>query len=306
MTTLSESGLTFSSDSVSLHPPPFSPSPSLFFPLFRTETSQFFNFLSFFFLAPLPTFCYSAFSPPLWAYHGCCYTSSQCIYTGWCHTEGDGLFAVIYPVTMLPSLTQLFKLTSMWLLVAELQVQTNLSSPPNKETIVFSQLGTQTTFKWTGKYWYNNYKSLMFIYCCACVVVVIVLYTSMCERVHVSLRVSLPRRRSTCHVTFIWYAYILVRLAVPTASFTCSVTSAKYFLYKTITLQVFLIMPLLILEPSDVNRPRRFASNFQLLLCCVMWYWSCHGNHLHLQSVIYLFIYLFTSFFGLMKLQMIR
>lgn len=94
-------------------------------------------------------------SPPVWVYRGCCYTSSQYIYTSWCHTSGDSLFICMHwsPAGMLPSLTQWFKLAGVWLLVAELQVQINQITSQQRN-YCFCQPGTQARFKCAGKYWY--------------------------------------------------------------------------------------------------------------------------------------------------------
>lgn len=216
MTTRSESDLTFSSDSVSLHPPPFPPSIAVSLVL-SVQCCKLPLFIFFSSIAHILLFCiFFSFSLPVWVYHRFCYTSSQYIYTSWCHTSGDSLFTCTrIHVSMLPSLTQWFKPADMWLLVAELQVQINLSSPAHKETIVSSQPQTQAELKWAWKYWYSNDKSLrvyllVCVHVCSCV--------SVCLYVH-SLRVH--GHRPVCHVALSWYADILVvRLSALTLGLT--------------------------------------------------------------------------------------
>lgn len=142
MTTLSESGLTFSSDSVSLHPPPFSPSLSLVL-----QTSTFFFILDDFFLHHSPHSVIQYFFFLYFHLCGCIMAAvTQAVNTftqADVILQGDSLFICMHrsPTCMLPSLTQWFELAGVWLLVAELQVQTNLSSPHYKETIVSVRQG---------------------------------------------------------------------------------------------------------------------------------------------------------------------
>ena len=110
----------------------------------------------------------------------------------------------------------------MCLLVAELQVQINLSSPPHKGTIVFFFLSGEV-------------EPSLEILIHTLTQVFQGLFTVR-VRVYVSVRVCTAHEachcedRPVCHVPLSWYADILVRLASLPLSLTGCVAPARYFL----------------------------------------------------------------------------
>lgn len=184
------------------------------------------------------------------------------------------------PVSTLPSLNQWFKLAGMWLLVAELQVQINLSSPPHKGTIVFSQPGTQAGLKRAGKYWHNTH----YFWACVCVVVYLWVYIMcVCELVTVASDLSVMPLLAAMRISSSSWQFLRLSL-------TGGVVTARYFLHETIMLHnVFKFSTLWLFIDSWLNSLQLTAPEGCSLIfcycCCVIWYQSCHGNYLHLQSV---------------------
>lgn len=117
--------------------------------------------------------------------------------------QGDSLFICMHrsPTCMLPSLTQWFELAGVWLLVAELQVQTNLSSPHYKETIVSVRQGhrrgsrklgnidTRMTGPWKFIYQcFSVYAVCRRVSVCECLMINMSRYvTSVLDRMQISL-----------------------------------------------------------------------------------------------------------------------
>lgn len=169
----------------------------------------------------------------MWVSHCCCYTSSQYIYTNWCHTSGDSLFTCtqVLCLCFLLWLSGLSQQACDCLLLC-CRCRSTWTHLPTKELLFSVSQGNRRGWSELA----NTdapIKSLWFIYwykyvCC-------VLYLCL-SGLLVSVQISGLEHCGYCHVPLSWYVGTLIKLAGLTPSLTGCIVPAKYFLYETLTL----------------------------------------------------------------------
>lgn len=149
----------------------------------------------------------------------------------------------------------------------------------------FSQPGTQAWWKWAGKYWYSNKKSFVYLLVCiymlrAVSVQRLPVSVCVCKRVHCDCWPAISLLAGMRIFSSNWQVLNQISQVVSCLLNISYIRKYHCTPHRNISLLIDWI--------ASCSLPLRFPVQFSVTAVGI-WYWSYHGNCLHLRSVISFF-----------------